>query len=156
MERALHRSILGHMCGASFCSTSVQRTPRRPRSSASVRPTGPAPTMRTSVSMRACVNCGLWRGRLLLGPFDVRPDRFLRVVDPAMRFGLLDHGAEIALPRGVACDLRALAQRLLVDPGGGLIRDFGGSGQRPPRLIEPRRAAFDQKLERAEIVAVFE
>src|SRR3954452_22149011 len=31
-------------------STSVQRTPRWPRSRARVRPTGPAPTMRTSVT----------------------------------------------------------------------------------------------------------
>src|SRR5256885_7838588 len=47
MLRALQRSILGRNCGASFCSIKTQRIPRRPRSSASVRPTGPAPTMRT-------------------------------------------------------------------------------------------------------------
>ena len=30
MVRALHRSIFGRNCGASFCSISVQRTPRMP------------------------------------------------------------------------------------------------------------------------------
>src|ERR1043165_1309623 len=50
MERALQRSILGRNCGALFRSIRVQRTPRLPRSYASVRPTGPAPTIRTSVS----------------------------------------------------------------------------------------------------------
>src|SRR5215471_5982956 len=47
--RALQRSILGSLAGAGFCSTMVQPTPRRPSSSASVSPTGPAPTMRTWV-----------------------------------------------------------------------------------------------------------
>src|SRR3974377_1733158 len=53
MVRALHRSILGRSCGASFCSSKVQRTPRRPRSMASVRPPGPAPTTMTSLSNSA-------------------------------------------------------------------------------------------------------
>ena len=52
MLRALQRSIFGRRCGASLRSISVQRTPRRPRSSARVSPTGPAPTIRTWVSMR--------------------------------------------------------------------------------------------------------
>ena len=47
--RALQRSILGRNSGAAFCSTSMQRTPRRPRSTASVSPTGPPPTINTSV-----------------------------------------------------------------------------------------------------------
>src|ERR1700752_2504153 len=51
MVRALMRSIFGRNAGASFCSISVQRTPRRPRSMASVKPVGPAPTMSTSRSM---------------------------------------------------------------------------------------------------------
>src|SRR6267378_1445836 len=51
MVRALHRSIFGRNCGASFCSINVQRTPRLPRSMASVRPTGPPPTTITCVSI---------------------------------------------------------------------------------------------------------
>src|SRR5437764_6393767 len=53
MLRALTRSIFGKNCGASFCSTSMQRTLRRPRSTASVNPVGPPPPMRTWVSMLA-------------------------------------------------------------------------------------------------------
>src|SRR4051812_16493375 len=132
MERALQRSILGHMCGALFCSTSAQRMPRRPRSSASVRPTGPAPMIRTSVSIS--VHDRDRSERLFLGPLDMRPDRLLGLVDPAVRLGLLDHGAEIALPRGVARDLRPLAQRLLVDPGMALILQLGGPTECPARL----------------------
>src|SRR5439155_16603794 len=45
----LQRSILGSRIESALRSTSRQRTPRRPRLSASVRPTGPAPTIRTSV-----------------------------------------------------------------------------------------------------------
>src|SRR6187401_3182183 len=52
MVRALHRSIFGRNCGASFCSIRVQAIPRRPRSMASVNPVGPAPTIRTGVFMR--------------------------------------------------------------------------------------------------------
>src|SRR5262245_5685449 len=51
MVRALQRSIFGRNWGASFCSTTSARTPRRPRSMASVKPVGPAPTMRTCASM---------------------------------------------------------------------------------------------------------
>src|SRR6185503_6592768 len=94
MERALQRSIFGHMCGAFFCSISVQRMPRRPRSSASVSPTGPAPTMRTSVSISPASG--------LLGPLDVGFDRLLLFVDPAVRLGLFDHRAEVLLPCRVA------------------------------------------------------
>ena len=47
--RALHRSIFGRNSGAGLFSIKAQRTPRRPRSMASVSPTGPAPTTRTSV-----------------------------------------------------------------------------------------------------------
>src|SRR5262249_56593728 len=39
--------------GAAFRSIWMHRTPRLPRSIASVRPTGPAPTMRTCVVMRS-------------------------------------------------------------------------------------------------------
>src|SRR6185436_16166623 len=56
MVRALQRSIFGRNCGASLRSTSVQRTPLCPRSTASVRPTGPAPTTSTSVSSTADYN----------------------------------------------------------------------------------------------------
>src|SRR5687768_1416947 len=52
MVRALQRSIFGRNCGAALRSISVQRTPFWPRSMASVSPTGPAPTMRTSVSYK--------------------------------------------------------------------------------------------------------
>jgi hypothetical protein len=51
MVRALQRSIFGRNCGALFRSISVQRTPRRPSSTASTSPTGPAPTIKTSVSI---------------------------------------------------------------------------------------------------------
>src|SRR5262245_50661168 len=51
MVRALQRSIFGRNCGASFCSITSARTPRLPRSMASVKPVGPAPTMRTCASM---------------------------------------------------------------------------------------------------------
>src|SRR6202000_3240638 len=47
--RALHRSILGRKAGSLFCSRRTHRMPRQPRSSASVNPTGPAPTMMTCV-----------------------------------------------------------------------------------------------------------
>src|SRR5687768_15060199 len=52
MVRALHRSIFGRNCGASFCSIKVQGMPRRPRSTAKVRPVGPAPTIR----MGGCID----------------------------------------------------------------------------------------------------
>src|SRR6516225_5907280 len=51
MVRALQRSIFGRNWGASFCSITIARTPRRPRSMASVKPVGPAPTMRTCASI---------------------------------------------------------------------------------------------------------
>ena len=47
---ALH---LGQQLRRLLRSISVQRTPRRPRSIASVSPTGPAPTINTSVSIQA-------------------------------------------------------------------------------------------------------
>src|SRR5688572_20710865 len=55
MVRALQRSIFGRNCGASLRSTSVQRTPFWPRSTARTSPTGPAPTMRTSVSNKRLI-----------------------------------------------------------------------------------------------------
>src|SRR5688500_15002395 len=55
MVRALQRSIFGRNCGASLRSTSVQRTPFCPRSIARTSPTGPAPTMRTSVSSKRLI-----------------------------------------------------------------------------------------------------
>src|SRR5258708_25617020 len=45
------RSIFGSNAGRAFCSISMQRTPRLPRSMASVSPVGPAPTIRTSLSI---------------------------------------------------------------------------------------------------------
>src|SRR5688572_5407784 len=50
MVRPLQRSILGRWLALALRSISVQRTPRRPRSRASVSPTGPAPTISTWVS----------------------------------------------------------------------------------------------------------
>src|SRR5262249_56793870 len=52
MVRALQRSIFGRNWGASFCSITMARTPRSPRSMARVKPVGPAPTMRTCASIR--------------------------------------------------------------------------------------------------------
>src|ERR1700737_5087688 len=63
MVRALQRSIFGRNAGASLRSTSMALTPRSPRSMASVKPVGPPPTMRTSVSMRLLCN-GLEIGEL--------------------------------------------------------------------------------------------
>ncbi len=51
MVRALQRSIFGRNCGSGLRSISVQRTLRRPSSTASTSPTGPAPTIKTSVSI---------------------------------------------------------------------------------------------------------
>ncbi len=68
MLRAFTRSILGRNCGASFCSMSVQRTPRKPRSTASVSPTGPAPTMRTWVSILALTPHSRLSSRRRRGP----------------------------------------------------------------------------------------
>src|ERR1700733_1631246 len=51
MLRALMRSIFGRNAGCGFCSMRVHRTPRLPRSMASVRPVGPAPTIKTSLSI---------------------------------------------------------------------------------------------------------
>src|SRR4051812_47102185 len=50
MVRALQRSILGRKAGASLISSRTQPMPRLPRSTASVSPTGPAPTITTCVS----------------------------------------------------------------------------------------------------------
>src|SRR5581483_5559534 len=144
MERALQRSILGHMCGSLFCSTSVQRTPRRPSSMASVSPTGPAPTIRTSVSM------------LRSRPLDVSLDRLPLLVDPAVGLGLLDHGAEALLPGGVARHLRPLAQRILENPRGRSVRQLGGSGQCLAGGVEAALAALDHEFEGAEVVAVLQ
>src|SRR5580658_378283 len=55
--RALTRSIFGKNAGRSFCSMSMQRTPRWPRSVASVSPVGPAPTIKTSLSIVPRVFC---------------------------------------------------------------------------------------------------
>src|ERR1700683_2122392 len=57
MVRALTRSIFGKNAGRSFCSMRMQRTPRWPRSIASVSPVGPAPTIRTSLSIMPRVFC---------------------------------------------------------------------------------------------------
>src|SRR4029077_7304636 len=51
MVRALMRSIFGSNAGRAFCSIKMQRTPRLPRSMASVSPVGPPPTIRTSLSI---------------------------------------------------------------------------------------------------------
>src|SRR6267378_3786575 len=48
MVRAFERSIFGYGSVVGLRSISRQRTPRRPRSMASVRPTGPAPATITS------------------------------------------------------------------------------------------------------------
>src|SRR6185312_12075544 len=49
--RALQRSIFGNFAGAALRSNKTHGTLRWPRSMASVKPTGPAPTMITSVSI---------------------------------------------------------------------------------------------------------
>src|SRR5579875_544980 len=111
MVRALQRSILGSWIDVSFFSTSRQRTPRVPRSSARVSPTGPAPTMRTCVSITrfsVIQQAGVVRparlhpeGLLLLElqllaphparrPDQRRPQRQLRLVLEPDR---VDHGA---------------------------------------------------------------
>src|SRR5262245_27332341 len=63
--RALHRSIFGRNSGAGSFSTSVHATPRRPRSMASVSPTGPAPTTTTSVDGSRTSERSLHRFRLV-------------------------------------------------------------------------------------------
>src|SRR5262249_57012604 len=68
MVRALQRSILGRNCGASFCSTIIVRTPRNPRSMASVRPVGPAPTMRTCASIVDLISPGRARAFPVITP----------------------------------------------------------------------------------------
>src|SRR5689334_20996055 len=98
----------------------------------------------------------MWRGRLLLGPFDMGPDRVLRVIDPAVWAGLFDHGAEIALPCGVARDLGPLAQRLFINPRMALVLHLGDAVERAAHLVEPRGAAFDNHLEGSEVVLVFQ
>jgi hypothetical protein len=84
------------------------------------------------------------------------PDCLLGIVDPAMWPRLLDHGAEIALPRGGVRDLGPFAQRVLIDTGMTLVLLLGSAAERAPHLLEPRRAAFDHDLEGAEVVLVFE
>src|SRR5271163_578125 len=86
MVRAFTRSIFGRNAGRSFCSMRMVRTPRRPRSMASVSPVGPAPTIRTSQSMvfhpargesrgasAAAIRCGLRAA----SSHAVREERFL-------------------------------------------------------------------------------
>jgi hypothetical protein len=92
----------------------------------------------------------------LFSPLDMRLDRLLLLVDPAVWLCLLDHRAEILLPRRVVRDLGSLPQRLLENPGFLLIRQLRGVHERAPGLIEPRRSALDDKLEGAEVVAVFQ
>src|ERR1043166_5600309 len=76
MVRALQRSIFGSLAGAGFCSMRVERTPRRPSSSASVSPTGPAPTMRTWVSkpraLLPAAKRGLSRNAVCIASCDLR------------------------------------------------------------------------------------
>src|SRR5712691_9724156 len=93
MVRALQRSILGRNCGASFCSTTVQRTPRRPRSMASVRPVGPAPMMRTWVSMSIRLELGEL-GALLHDVADGALERLQAAVGGRAQCMLHLHGLE--------------------------------------------------------------
>src|ERR1700681_1954864 len=50
IERALRAEARGWSAGPSPCSITRQATPRKPRSAASARPTGPAPTIRIGIS----------------------------------------------------------------------------------------------------------
>src|SRR5258708_447033 len=64
MVRALQRSIFGHGPAVFSRSTSTGRRPRRARSRARVRPTGPAPTMHTSNSKAIRPGLSGWNGRM--------------------------------------------------------------------------------------------
>src|SRR5262249_55611997 len=96
MVRALHRSIFGKKAGASFCSMSVQRTPRLPRSTASVSPTGPAPTIRTCVSGMH----SLATDRAALAPWSTAPALHIHTRLP--RKGLLKRASAAAGARSSA------------------------------------------------------
>ena len=50
-----------------------------------------------------------------LRPLDMSLDRLLLFVDPAVRLGLLHHGSEILLPRGVLRDLGPFPPIMVAD-----------------------------------------
>jgi hypothetical protein len=86
----------------------------------------------------------------------MRLDRLPRVVNPAVRPRLLDHGRKIPLPRVIAFDVRPVAQRIFQDPGGLGIRQFGSAGNGLADRIEIAAVARGDEFESAKIVAVFE
>src|SRR5215470_16211803 len=65
MFRGLIALIFGTLIAPSRFSTSTQSMPRRPSSQASARPTGPAPAIRTEVSVVAIASAP---GRRAIGP----------------------------------------------------------------------------------------
>src|SRR6202048_3817296 len=91
MGRALERSILGHGAVVGLRSISRQRTPRRPRSMASVRPTGPAPATITSWTGNGVPPS--WVGRL----YHPGRHRRIRLLSPAGGRGRV-RGIRTSLP----------------------------------------------------------
>src|SRR5258708_6589532 len=98
MVRALQRSILGRNCGASFCSIRVQLMPRRPSATASVRPTGPAPAIRTWVSKGCAIRWHIDLHRQAASPLnfaDAAKDQSMPAHDEGHRHNH-DHGHDHA------------------------------------------------------------
>src|SRR5262245_43870240 len=95
MVRALHRSIFGRNSGAGFCSIRVHRTHLKPSAIARVSPTGPAPTTRTSVSMRerSFHGTAVVRTSCALAPVFPRPLERKRTAG-------LQHGGNFAASQG--------------------------------------------------------
>src|SRR5262245_21802096 len=83
MVRTPMRSIFGCSIRPSVFSINVQETPRQPRSPASARPTGPAPTIRTGV--RALIG----RHFRQLVAFAIILECSLRTVETDLDAGLL-------------------------------------------------------------------
>jgi hypothetical protein len=86
----------------------------------------------------------------------MRLDRPAGIVDPTVRPRFLDHGGKIPLPIGIVLDAWPAAQCRLEDPGGVGVGQLRRAGNRTANLVEPRAVGFDDELEGAKIVAVFE
>src|SRR5580704_7308814 len=95
MVRALMRSIFGRNAGCAFCSIRVQRTPRLPRSMASVSPVGPAPTIRTSLSIALYSKNRRSSRRQQSGQLLERLIGRIGALSRRRIDELIDHGAEI-------------------------------------------------------------
>src|SRR5579862_4435347 len=102
MVRAWHRSIFGRNEGSGRLSINRHSTPRCPRSMASVKPTGPPPTIKTGGSLTRVLS-GLRLNRLRQRLIRARDDadgvlvRRGRVLLPlAEQLGILhDHAAAL-------------------------------------------------------------